>query len=210
MIVRAGDFPPAHLLVFLWLYWDKTMLTATPSTRLCCACTYWYGPRTASNDGHVYAMENARGYCQLHGYLDRPPVDYCDDWIQWSIPRIVPTNQQILNCWEYYSCGYEEGGKNAALHGICPAYPDHGHSCAYLESGTPALVLDGATQKTLCASPANCARCDFFNSGHHEKLIINPNISWASAWQHKDVFDEMISQEEDKTSFAESDNNHFS
>lgn len=37
-----------------------------------------------------------------------------------------------LSCWEFMSCGFEEGGANAALHGVCPAYPNHGRSCVAL------------------------------------------------------------------------------
>lgn len=184
------------------------MLTATPSTRLCCSCSYWYGPRTASGDGHVYAMENAVGLCQSHDCVDRSVVDYCDDWVQWSIPRIVPANQQILNCWEFHHCGYEAGGKNAAAHGICPAYPNHGHSCAYLCTSKPALVLHGAAPKTLCSGSAGCSRCDFFNSGHHEKLIIDTELSWAIPWQRRIAFDEITSSERDHACAFPCDEQH--
>lgn len=173
------------------------MLTATPATRLCCCCSYWYGPRSASSDGHVYVMEDAAGYCQLHEYYEHPPMDYCDDWVQWGIPGIVPVQQKILNCWEYHQCGYEQGGPNAVLHGTCPAWPAHGHSCAFVHTAKPAIVPPGTTRR-LCANPAECPRCGFFTSGHHEKLIVEPQVTPASPIERRALFDDLLHAESEE------------
>jgi len=155
-------------------------------------------------------MEDALGSCQLLEYFDRSVVDYCDDWVQWSIPRIVPVNQQILNCWEYHHCGFEKGGKNAELHGVCPAYPKHGHTCAYLRAAKPTRKAEGTARSLLCTSPLDCVRCDFFNSGHHEKLILDRDISWTIPWQRKAAFEEINGVEEDYGVLAAIDEIHLS
>jgi len=77
----------------------------------------------------------------------------------------APTTTRTANCWEFKKCGREAGGAKAAQLGICPAYPDHGHDCAYV-TGT---LCGGEVQGSFAAKQANCLKCDFFKSDSFEK-----------------------------------------
>ena len=65
-----------------------------------------------------------------------------------------------MNCWEHKKCGREEGGSKAKELGVCPAYPDHGHDCAYT-SGT---LCGGKVQGTFASKLATCLSCEFYKS----------------------------------------------
>lgn len=69
-----------------------------------------------------------------------------------------------MNCWEFMKCGREKGGEKAGELGVCPAYPDHGHHCAYIV-GT---MCGGKTQGTFVAKLNNCIKCDFLKSDHFD------------------------------------------
>jgi len=75
------------------------------------------------------------------------------------------TGKRHLNCWEFKKCGREEGGAKAAEFGVCPAYPDHGHDCAYL-TGT---LCGGEVQGSFAKKAANCTKCEFFQSENFDK-----------------------------------------
>jgi len=81
----------------------------------------------------------------------------------WSGSR--DADERALNCWEFKKCGREEGGAKAAEFGVCPAYPDHGHECAYL-TGT---LCGGEVQGSFAKKAANCTKCDFFKSDNFDK-----------------------------------------
>ena len=70
-----------------------------------------------------------------------------------------------MNCWEYMKCGRIPGGENVDEHGVCPAYPDHGHLCASVE-GT---VCQGPLEMAFTRKAAYCTMCDFYLSEHHAK-----------------------------------------
>ena len=69
-----------------------------------------------------------------------------------------------MNCWEYKKCGREKGGLKAKTLGVCSAYPYDGNNCARV-AGT---LCGGVVQGTFATKLANCIKCDFFNSEHHQ------------------------------------------
>ncbi len=68
-----------------------------------------------------------------------------------------------MNCWEFKKCGREKGGAKAQELGVCPAYPDHGTSCARL-AGT---LCGGKVQGSFAMKLANCMQCDFYKSEYY-------------------------------------------
>lgn len=62
----------------------------------------------------------------------------------------------LKNCWEIMKCGREAGGHKIEEFGICPAYPDSGHSC-WMEVGT---FCGGAVQGTFAAKERRCVLCE--------------------------------------------------
>jgi methyl-accepting chemotaxis protein len=78
--------------------------------------------------------------------------------------RIPPQDDRRPNCWEVKNCGRQEGGPKVAEFGVCPAYPNHGHSCAALD-GT---LCGGKVQGTFADKLRNCIRCNFYNSENYE------------------------------------------
>jgi hypothetical protein len=75
----------------------------------------------------------------------------------------VPAGE--LNCWEFKQCGREAGGAKAKELGVCPAYPDHGHSCAKL-AGT---LCGGRVQGSFAQKLTSCLQCKFYSSPHYEQ-----------------------------------------
>lgn len=69
-----------------------------------------------------------------------------------------------LNCWEFMQCGREQGGKNADLLGVCPAYPDNGQDCANVVGTFCDLV-----QAMRSAKHTECPECPFYNSMHFDE-----------------------------------------
>lgn len=70
-----------------------------------------------------------------------------------------------MNCWEFKKCGREKGGAKASELGVCPAYPDHGQTCARI-AGT---FCGGEVQGSFATKLHNCMKCDFYNSEHYIK-----------------------------------------
>ena len=70
-----------------------------------------------------------------------------------------------MNCWEFKKCGREAGGAMVARLGPCPAYPDHGTTCA----STAGTLCGGTVQGTFASKLATCLECDFFRSQHYAK-----------------------------------------
>lgn len=85
-----------------------------------------------------------------------------------------------LNCWEFYNCGKEEGGKDVGMEGPCPASTfeaahnfmggiNGGRACAYIAGTFCSETLEGEIKDIYKSpSPANrlklCTDCDFY---HH-------------------------------------------
>lgn len=87
--------------------------------------------------------------------------------------KVPPQEDTRLNCWEVKKCGREGGGEKAAELGVCPAYPDHGHTCAALD-GT---LCGGMVQGTFAEKLRNCIRCNFYNSEHYEGQLHTISLS---------------------------------
>jgi hypothetical protein len=68
-----------------------------------------------------------------------------------------------MNCWEFKKCGRQAGGAKASELGICPAYPNHGTSCARI-AGT---FCGGKVQGSFAVKLANCMECEFWKSPHY-------------------------------------------
>jgi diguanylate cyclase (GGDEF)-like protein len=62
----------------------------------------------------------------------------------------------LKNCWEIKKCGREQGGARVDELGICPAYPNRGHSC-WLVTGT---LCGGEVQGTFAQKERNCLQCE--------------------------------------------------
>jgi hypothetical protein len=67
-------------------------------------------------------------------------------------------NPMLRPCWEIKGCGREEGGRNADALGVCPAYPDHGHSC-WIIAGT---FCGGEVQGTYARKSGFCTICEVY------------------------------------------------
>ncbi len=64
----------------------------------------------------------------------------------------------LPNCWEIKKCGREKGGKNEKTLGVCPAYPDYGHSC-WIVAGT---FCRGEVQGTFAQKERMCILCEVY------------------------------------------------
>ncbi len=78
-------------------------------------------------------------------------------------PLLIEEPEDGLNCWEYLKCGREAGGINAQQLGVCPAYPDHGKSCAEI-AGT---LCGGDVQGSYALKISKCQQCDFYRSKNY-------------------------------------------
>ncbi|UZP67955.1 methyl-accepting chemotaxis protein [Desulfovibrio mangrovi] len=76
---------------------------------------------------------------------------------------------KTVPCWVYKNCGREKGGKKEKEMGVCPAWPNHGYSCASV-TGT---YCGGVVQETFAKKIANCAKCDYFKSTHYDRESIH-------------------------------------
>jgi len=61
-------------------------------------------------------------------------------------------------CWDLMACGRQGGGPQVSELGVCPAYPDHGHSC-WIVAGT---FCRGEVQGTFAAKHAGCSACPVY------------------------------------------------
>ena len=85
-----------------------------------------------------------------------------------------------INCWEYYGCGREPGGKNIQKLGICPAAGDksfdgiNSGKCAgrfcWAVAGT---FCEGKCQGTYAEKQPSCQDCDFYKTVLAEEGTLN-------------------------------------
>ncbi len=61
-------------------------------------------------------------------------------------------------CWEIKKCGREKGGEHEKDLGVCPAYPDHGHSC-WIVAGT---FCHGEIHGTFAQKETICVKCEVY------------------------------------------------
>ena len=55
-------------------------------------------------------------------------------------------------------CGREAGGAKVSEHGVCPAYPKHGHTC-WIVAGT---YCRGEVQGTFAQKAQACVLCEVY------------------------------------------------
>ncbi|MFH1723485.1 MAG: two-CW domain-containing protein [Elusimicrobiota bacterium] len=70
----------------------------------------------------------------------------------------------LPNCWEIMKCGREPGGVNAGHSGVCPAFPDYGHSCW----GVAGTVCGDDAPGTFAGKKWGCLDCEVFK--RYERL----------------------------------------
>jgi len=71
-------------------------------------------------------------------------------------------NLHEVNCWEYTGCGFDEGGINAARHGTCAAYPDHGRTCPAIRQTKCHLGGSGVAGGLPMPDVRDCRQCGFY------------------------------------------------
>jgi hypothetical protein len=70
-----------------------------------------------------------------------------------------------MNCWEYFNCGFAQGGNNTKELGVCPVYPNQGTQCARV-SGT---LCRGKKQGVFASKLAGCMKCEFYLSPNYDR-----------------------------------------
>lgn len=91
----------------------------------------------------------------------------------------------MKNCWEYWNCGREPGGKHIQEMGVCPAAVAVAHNgkndginagrVCWAVSGTH---CKGEIQGTVAHKIDNCLACEFFqyvSSQMHESRLSRPS-----------------------------------
>lgn len=141
------------------------MKTYTPERKICGTCDHWCGVRTRDECQFVYVASDAKGACAMSGKV------YAHDAVckerekaKWQRDRSNRPYLEEVNCWEYMECGFEEGGENAARHGVCPAYPDHGRLCAALERTKCQLTHNAIKGCLPLPRERHCLQCGFYNN----------------------------------------------
>lgn len=108
----------------------------------------------------ICCPRDVTGACTMTSGLVVPDAT-CHRWVNWAHEWAGRPYLDQVNCWEYTACGFEEGGQNAAIHGICPAFPHQGRNCASLEN-TKCYVL---SKGDACSLPMKkelvCLQCTF-------------------------------------------------
>lgn len=137
----------------------------TPDAEICGTCNHWSGARVLDELQYVYFAPGAKGICALSGdaHLHDTPCKALDG-ARWQRDISNRPWLAVVNCWEYTGCGLEKGGKNAATHGICPAYPDHGRTCATLAKTLCHIEHNVVKGGLPIPRERNCAQCGFNNN----------------------------------------------
>jgi CRP-like cAMP-binding protein len=89
-------------------------------------------------------------------------------------------HKRRLNCWEVMMCGREQGGKNIAEYGVCPAAADPsfdginsgkcGGRICWAVAGT---FCGGCTQGSFADKRPSCLNCDFYEMVQDEEGMTN-------------------------------------
>ncbi len=97
-----------------------------------------------------------------------------------SDPDKSRPHKKRLNCWEVMMCGREQGGKNIAEYGVCPAAADPsydginsgkcGGRICWAVAGT---FCGGCTQGSFADKRPSCLNCDFYEMVQDEEGIAN-------------------------------------
>jgi hypothetical protein len=91
--------------------------------------------------------------------------------------RKVPREfKELINCWQYMSCGREPGGINTPQSGVCPASTDsrldgvHGGKNAGRACWAVAgSFAKGNAEGTFAKGHKDCTKCDFYNQIRQEE-----------------------------------------
>ncbi len=97
-----------------------------------------------------------------------------------SDPDKSRPHKKRLNCWEVMMCGREQGGKNIAEYGVCPAAADPsydginsgkcGGRICWAVAGT---FCGGCTQGSFADKRPSCLNCDFYEMVQDEEGMAN-------------------------------------
>ena len=97
-----------------------------------------------------------------------------------SDPDKNSLHKKRLNCWEVMMCGREQGGKNIAEYGVCPAAADQsfdginsgkcGGRICWAVAGT---FCGGCTQGSFVDKRPSCLNCDFYEMVQDEEGMAN-------------------------------------
>ena len=81
-----------------------------------------------------------------------------------------------MNCWEFFECGREPGGKKTGESGVCPAASsielngindgDNGGRACWAIAGT---YCGGKAQGTYAQKLGDCLKCDFHTFVRHQQ-----------------------------------------
>ncbi|MBS4098435.1 MAG: hypothetical protein KGZ83_16560 [Sulfuricella sp.] len=93
-----------------------------PDHEVCCTCNHWAGVRTVDDNRFVHSVGDVGGLCSFSGnncLADQSCI--VKQWSMWDGWGDI-TNFSTIKCWEYTSCGFEDGGQNAMKFGTCPTF----------------------------------------------------------------------------------------
>lgn len=141
------------------------MQSYSSKQEICGTCDHWRGERTLDECQFVYVMPDAKGVCALSNKIYEH-AKTCEEQagVKWKHDLSNRSHLEEVNCWEYTGCGFEEGGPNAARHGVCSAYPSHGRLCTALEDTQCQLGHNSINNRLPMPRKRNCLQCGFFNN----------------------------------------------
>ncbi len=97
---------------------------------------------------------------------------------------------ELKNCWELKSCGREKGGAKSAELGVCPAYPEFGHSCW----GILRTLCGDKVQGTFAEEKRrNCVVCSVYQLFNRNTGELREEVKSAYPVEMK-KFDEILRQ----------------
>lgn len=131
--------------------------------KVCGTCNSWKGSRMFDEAQFVCCPKNVSGNCISTRNVSAPDST-CPEWTKWENDWSNRTYLKDVNCWEYTGCGFEEGGQNAARHGVCSAFPDHGRLCASLENTKCHLGCREGWGVLLISRNRTCNQCPFYQN----------------------------------------------
>lgn len=90
---------------------------------------------------------------------------------------------KMQNCWEFFGCGREAGGKNVRELGVCPASTDtsadglnNGKNAGRICWAVAGTVCDGEVQGTIAQKLHYCSDCDFYRKVRAEEGFLEYRI----------------------------------
>jgi len=84
------------------------------------------------------------------------------------------------NCWDFFQCGREKGGKNEEELGVCPASADAsadglngGNNAGRICWAVAGTLCDGEVMGTRAEKERFCGACDFYRKVRGEEGFMN-------------------------------------